>query len=90
MTKTTPKLVGILAGTLITLAAFGTSAIEKAAGAGPPLANTAASQAHLGPSPGTLHSVGRIAKVNVEIANWADVQARFRAIEAREVAALGS
>ena len=43
MTKTTPKLVGILAGTLITLAAFGTSAIEKAAGAGPPLAITAVS-----------------------------------------------
>ena len=58
MTKTTPKLVSILAGTLITLAACGTSAIEKPAGADPPAAAIAVSHAHLAPTSGTLHSAG--------------------------------
>jgi hypothetical protein len=58
MTKITPKLVGILGGSLITLAACGTSAIEKPAGADPPAAATAVSDAHLAPTSGTLHSAG--------------------------------
>ena len=58
MTKMTPKLVAVLAGGLIALAACGSNATDKPAGADPPAAATAISRTLPASNIGTLHSAG--------------------------------